>query len=116
MTPLVCVRPPTMTVNEVATALRIGKSSVWDMIAKGELRSIKVRDCRRILTASVDALLKAPDRHDGYRGTRKKLVVARVEYVRQSVDDVTRAVPQRPDARGRSTDTAPRVRVSSSVR
>ena len=42
-----------MTVEEAASALRIGRTRMFDMIAKGEIRSVLIGRSRRV---SVDAL------------------------------------------------------------
>jgi excisionase family DNA binding protein len=42
-----------MTVEEAAAALRIGRTRMFDLIAKGEVRSVLIGRSRRV---SVDAL------------------------------------------------------------
>ena len=42
-----------MAVEEAAAALRIGRTRMFDLIAKGEVNSVLIGRCRRV---SVDAL------------------------------------------------------------
>lgn len=42
-----------LTVNEVAEALRIGRSKVFDLIIAGEIESVKIGKLRRIPVTAV---------------------------------------------------------------
>lgn len=50
--------PSLLTVNEVATMLRVSKMSVYRLVHAGELPHIKVSHGIRIPTEEVDALLE----------------------------------------------------------
>jgi excisionase family DNA binding protein len=46
-----------LTIPETCAALRVGRSTVFELLRSGELRSIKIRGARRIPAAEVDALV-----------------------------------------------------------
>ena len=43
-----------MTVTDVATRLAIGRTTVYELIANGGLRTIKIGRCRRIPESALD--------------------------------------------------------------
>lgn len=45
------------TVDEAAALLSIGRVTLYELINSGELRSIKLRNCRRIPADAIDELL-----------------------------------------------------------
>jgi excisionase family DNA binding protein len=51
--------PMLFTVEEVAEILRIGRSSVFVMIKRGELKSVKIGRNRRVPLESIHALVNA---------------------------------------------------------
>ena len=46
-----------LTINEVATALGMGRSIVYTLVATGEITSIKIGRLRRIPIAAVDEFI-----------------------------------------------------------
>ena len=51
--------PQFLTVQEVMDALRISKHVVYDMLADGQLESVKIRRSRRITRESFDQYLES---------------------------------------------------------
>lgn len=43
-----------LTVREAAEALGIGRSKVYELIARGELASVRIDGCRRIPAVALD--------------------------------------------------------------
>lgn len=43
-----------LTVPEAAFAMKMGKSRVYQMVRKGEIKSVKIGKSRRLLKAAVD--------------------------------------------------------------
>ncbi|MFJ5260940.1 helix-turn-helix domain-containing protein [Streptomyces sp. NPDC088387] len=50
--------PELLTVPEVMTRLRLGRTKVYDLIRAGRLVSIKVDGCRRIPDTAVRAFIR----------------------------------------------------------
>ncbi|MEY9944709.1 helix-turn-helix domain-containing protein [Kitasatospora sp. GAS1066B] len=50
--------PEALTVNEVMAALRLGRSSVYDLIRSRKLPSFKAGRCRRISVDSLAAYIR----------------------------------------------------------
>lgn len=48
-----------LTVPEVAALLRVGRSQVYELMASGELRSLKIGRNRRIPVAALDEFIAA---------------------------------------------------------
>jgi excisionase family DNA binding protein len=46
-----------LTVEEVAGKLNIGRTTVYELIASGDLPSITIRRCRRVLRSDLDAYI-----------------------------------------------------------
>ena len=49
--------PLAYTVLAVAALLQIGRTTVYELIRTGELPAIKIRRCRRVTRAAIDAYL-----------------------------------------------------------
>jgi excisionase family DNA binding protein len=47
-----------LTINEAASALGLGRSLIYTLIAKGELKSIKIGRARRIPLSAIDEFIK----------------------------------------------------------
>ena len=43
-----------LTPEETAQMLRVGRSTVYELIASGRLKSVKIGRCRRVTRAQVD--------------------------------------------------------------
>ncbi len=56
------IRPMCLSVPEVCSALRIGKTTVYKLIRDGRLSSIKIGSSTRITSESVEALLPRPNK------------------------------------------------------
>lgn len=52
----------TLTVAETADELRVSTRTVYNLLASGELKSLKIGRSRRILRSTVDAYLAALER------------------------------------------------------
>ena len=48
-----------MDLREVAEALRISRTSVYDLLAKGRLESVKIGRSRRVLAADLEAFIRS---------------------------------------------------------
>lgn len=51
------MEPRALRVREVRAAYRIGKTKIYDLLAQGKLKSVKVGGTRLILVESLEALL-----------------------------------------------------------
>jgi excisionase family DNA binding protein len=51
------LEPRALRVREVSAAYRIGKTKLYDLLAQGKLKSVKVGGTRLILVESLEALL-----------------------------------------------------------
>ncbi|MET8698266.1 helix-turn-helix domain-containing protein [Kitasatospora sp. NPDC004723] len=56
--PATTIRPVLLTAEEVAEMLRIGRSTVYLLLANKELTSIKIGRSRRIRPADVEAYIE----------------------------------------------------------
>lgn len=45
------------TINETSARLRVSRSTVYNLLNKGHLKSVRIGASRRILVASIDALI-----------------------------------------------------------
>ena len=52
-------KPSLLTIPDVAARLKASKRTVSRIIKSGELESIKIRGCRRILPESYDAFIES---------------------------------------------------------
>ena len=46
-----------LTVNQAKQRLAIGKSKLWQLIQRGEIRSCKIGRCRRIPVEAIDEFI-----------------------------------------------------------
>lgn len=51
-------KPPFMTVTEVAGLLRVAPSTMWLLIGRGEIGSVKIGRARRIPSSEIDRLMR----------------------------------------------------------
>ncbi len=51
----------TLTIDEAAAQLGISKYLAWELVRKGQLRSVKLGDLRRIPRTALTELLEAND-------------------------------------------------------
>ncbi|MFL5589034.1 MAG: helix-turn-helix domain-containing protein [Ktedonobacteraceae bacterium] len=47
-----------LTINEAASALGLGRSLIYTLVAKGELKSIKIGRARRIPLGAIDEFIE----------------------------------------------------------
>ncbi len=47
-----------LTVAEAATTLRLGRTLVYELVLRGDLRSIKIGRARRVPVSAVDAFIR----------------------------------------------------------
>jgi excisionase family DNA binding protein len=47
-----------LTINEAASALGLGRSLIYTLVAKGELKSIKIGRARRIPLSAIDEFIE----------------------------------------------------------
>ena len=67
-----------MTLKETALALRLGRSKLYELMAAGKLRSVKVGDSRRISATALAefvAALEAEEEGDAACGRRWRMAV-----------------------------------------
>ena len=52
------MEPLLLTVEEAAKVMSLGRTRIYDLIAKNELDSVKVGKSRRIITKSIDRFIE----------------------------------------------------------
>ena len=51
-------RPKLLTVDEVATQLRVGRSKAWTLVLSGAIPSVKIGQSRRVSAEAVDQYIE----------------------------------------------------------
>jgi excisionase family DNA binding protein len=57
-----------LTVDEVARLLRIGRSSAYELVRRGELRSVKIGRARRVSSTAVASFIERAEADSEFVG------------------------------------------------
>ena len=55
------IAPRTLSVDDAAAAIGIGRTSTWGLVKTGRLRSIKVGKSRRVPVGAIDEFIASAD-------------------------------------------------------